>query len=511
MRLIAAAAVIAMCLIGPAAAADFNARELLKEFSLDQVLPLPIRRSVTEIAVFNTETGRVRWLKVLMGLEPEPTAARLSTFFDRPVDADALRVVHAGSDGLLCTCQQLLGPDEYLVSEDPIRDASGRYVSINDEAYKAITELIDYPLTSTDLVNVMLSELAYVNNDDAVRGFLTARGFEVLLTHGFLNAERRSLSLTLPIIVAHHTPTRAGYVAIRGTAEVTDLQTSLQAALVPWAQNAGLVHKGFYDAAVMTAGLVQSALRELATRDPAMPLFATGHSLGAAVATILTLRVGQDFPTLRAVGFAPPPLGNNAFLDAVRERTPHITSFFVPNEEIRGLGDLSRISELRWLGTEKLLDDMGATANRYHYVINYLKGVLAASGGDVKAYEQSLPICVLYKTPCFTGWREHVIPQCVLDKPDCVKNRWSEMQRWLSADNDDPAPSARQTLATLKMRVLRGNPPDHLRPLIYAEMARVAGAAGAPQEAMGYLTAAERITGTRPLYATIRTRLAEKP
>src|SRR5690606_33376013 len=113
-----------------------------------------------------------------------------------------------------------------------------------------------------------------VNNNDAVRAFLEARGFTVLLTHGFLNAEKRAVSLTLPVIVARHAPTGAGYIAIRGTAEVTDLQTSLQAALVPWAQNAGLVHKGFYDAAVATTILVQDTLRDLRNRAPALPVYA---------------------------------------------------------------------------------------------------------------------------------------------------------------------------------------------------------------------------------------------
>jgi hypothetical protein len=328
----------------------------------------------------------------------------------------------------------------------------------------------------------------------------------VLFTHGFLNARKHNTTLLQPLIVARHDATRAGYIAVRGTAEVTDLRTSLQAALVPWAQNAGLVHKGFYDAATEAARLIRPSLSEMKASDATLPIFAAGHSLGAAVASMLTLRLADEFPTLRAVGFAAPPIGNAAFLRAVRERAAYVTTFFVPNEEIRTLGDLSRLSELQWLGTEKLLADMGATANRYHYVINYLKGVLAQSGGSVKAYERALPACVLYKTPCFTGWRENILPLCVLDDPACVRKRWPEMQVWLDkAPADDAA--ARERLAELKLLALRGNPPDHLRPLLYAEMARVAAEARAPEESGGFLTAAERLTGPRALYTAMRARL----
>jgi pimeloyl-ACP methyl ester carboxylesterase len=501
MRHFASALVVGLlCVVAPGVAAQESG------VSLDQPLPLPILRKVTEIAVFNADTGSVRWLKVLRDVEPEQTANRLSRFLDRPVEAGALRVVRDAGDQLSCNCLPLLQPGEYLVSEEPIRDVSGRYVSVNDESFKAITELLDYPLNEPALTGVMLSELTYVNNDDAVRRFLSARGFDVVLTYGFLNAERRESTLTLPVIVARHDATGAGYIGVRGTAEVGDLRTNLQATLVPWAENAGLVHKGFFDAANETVRIAGDALGEMHATAPQMPIYAVGHSLGAAVTAMLTVRLADDIPTLRAFGFAPPPIGNRAFAEAVRAHAAHVTNFFVPHEEIRTLGDLSQISKLQWLGAETLLDDMGATASRYHYVINYLKGVLKANGGSVKDYEQSLPVCVLHKTPCFAGWRENVVPLCVLDDPTCIETRWPEMRAWLMGGEAERT-TARTDLAALKLRVLRADPPPYLMPLLFASMARLAASAGLSAEALGYLANAERGTGPRRLYEVMRTRI----
>jgi triacylglycerol lipase len=102
-------------------------------------------------------------------------------------------------------------------------------------------------------------------------------------------------------------------VAFRGTqpTQLQDWVTDAQAVLVPGP--AGMVHKGFRDA----LGLVHRRVREAvsAFQDRGQSLWVTGHSLGAALATLFVamLRFEEDKPVFGLYTFGQPRTGDRGF------------------------------------------------------------------------------------------------------------------------------------------------------------------------------------------------------
>ena len=101
-------------------------------------------------------------------------------------------------------------------------------------------------------------------------------------------------------------------VAFRGTQidDPRDLLADLQAILVPWAASAGRVHAGF---AATALSLMPAIETWLAREAGARRLILSGHSLGAAMAT---LAASAWRPTL-LVTLGSPRVGDAAFADTV--------------------------------------------------------------------------------------------------------------------------------------------------------------------------------------------------
>jgi hypothetical protein len=98
-------------------------------------------------------------------------------------------------------------------------------------------------------------------------------------------------------------------VAFRGTQpeEVSDIATDIQFNRVQWQQGAGTVHAGFAKAALALMGPVQQWLQSEAV--PREHLMLTGHSLGAALATLLA----TVFQPAQLVTIGSPRVGDRAF------------------------------------------------------------------------------------------------------------------------------------------------------------------------------------------------------
>ncbi len=123
-------------------------------------------------------------------------------------------------------------------------------------------------------------------------------------------------------------------VAFRGTEPklLRDWVSDAQALLVPGP--AGMVHKGFRDA----LGLVYRRVRETvaAFQDRGQSLWVTGHSLGAALATLLVarLRFEEDKPVFGLYTFGQPRTGDREFARAFDADSKELTFRFVNNTDV---------------------------------------------------------------------------------------------------------------------------------------------------------------------------------
>ncbi|MBJ7308872.1 lipase family protein [Rugamonas sp. CCM 8940] len=98
------------------------------------------------------------------------------------------------------------------------------------------------------------------------------------------------------------------YVVFRGTQmdDPTDIGTDLDARLHAWPQG-GKVHTGFFNA----LDSIWDAVRGWLDANPATRLWFTGHSLGAALATLAASRAGRG--DARLVTFGSPRVGDHEF------------------------------------------------------------------------------------------------------------------------------------------------------------------------------------------------------
>ena len=108
-------------------------------------------------------------------------------------------------------------------------------------------------------------------------------------------------------------------LAFRGTQQIKDWMTNLDAATVPVSssrgETLGNVHRGFNEAFLS----VSDQIGPLLEGDEELPLFITGHSLGGALATLATWYLKGD-SLAACYTFGAPRVGDNGLMD--RFRTP---------------------------------------------------------------------------------------------------------------------------------------------------------------------------------------------
>jgi hypothetical protein len=466
------------------------------------MLSLDVYRNRTEIPVFNLRTGAVRWVIVVRNIDPGRGQSA-----NAPRGATTPFLWREG-DNLLCTCGGVLHDGEFLINEEPVRDAaSGYYVSIDDASFKELTMLADYPTTASDLSAGALADLAYVNNEYAARLALELHGFDTEYIYGFFGAAAPKSESNLHLFVARQRRSGEIYLAIRGTNDIGDMITNLAAQPVSWDGKNGRVHRGFRELALAAVKLVRPVLISLHRDNPDAPLIACGHSLGAAVAALVNVSLSASLPTLRTIGLAMPPVGTTAFVSEEAEQLARITSYFVSHDEIRELGYLAGTSHLQWIGREVTLGDMGRTAGHYHYVINYLKGFLTAHGLPIAAFERQMPICTLRGLSCFTGRHELVMSLCVYDNAQCLERDWPQMAQWMVAAPTDPQSDLVE--AHLAEETMIADPPsDDIRPLMFLELAALhAGTDGATSSR--FLAEARATVGDVWLVRAVQSRLTD--
>jgi triacylglycerol lipase len=160
-----------------------------------------------------------------------------------------------------------------------------------------------------------MARLAYCRNDGdfafdraRTRSVLAGIGYEVA-DGNFYESNQTSHSGGTHCFLAVNPVEQAAVLSFRGTDanDPTDLVNDIDARPIAW-EKGGRVHKGFADAVSTVRGGVMQAITSFAGR-----LLITGHSLGAAMATLTaSLKTPAALYT-----FGSPRVGDSAFVDAL--------------------------------------------------------------------------------------------------------------------------------------------------------------------------------------------------
>ena len=101
------------------------------------------------------------------------------------------------------------------------------------------------------------------------------------------------------------------YVVFRGSTSIQDWLDNLDAILTTYSACSKCeVHKGFYDAEQSVLGQVLPAVQSLVSKYPSYEVVVTGHSLGAALATLTAMDLFYaNVKNLRLFNFGSPRVG----------------------------------------------------------------------------------------------------------------------------------------------------------------------------------------------------------
>jgi len=134
---------------------------------------------------------------------------------------------------------------------------------------------------------------------------------------GFINKAETSTHVSLLQVKGINSdgfPQPCLVVAFRGTDDLVDWNNNIKSMQTPF-NECGLVHAGFNIA-------YQSIKEELFfyLEDLSLPIFITGHSLGAALATLLTAEIMERPNFESCYNFGSPRVGDTAFANALADK-----------------------------------------------------------------------------------------------------------------------------------------------------------------------------------------------
>ena len=117
--------------------------------------------------------------------------------------------------------------------------------------------------------------------------------------------------------IGYHTGQRAIYVVFRGSESLQNWLDDLDVVLTGYSApgcSSCEVHKGFYDAEQSVFQNVVSQVKALLATYPGYQVVFTGHSLGAALATLFSIDfVNAGISNVRMFNYGSPRVGNTNF------------------------------------------------------------------------------------------------------------------------------------------------------------------------------------------------------
>jgi len=125
--------------------------------------------------------------------------------------------------------------------------------------------------------------------------------------------------------------TNSIFVSFRGSSNIQNWIDNIQVSKIsPYADTSISVEKGFYKAYNYIKPELLNNLPILAKRYNTNKLLITGHSLGAAMATLMTYDIVSSFPSYKMaylVNFGSPRVGNQAFVDSFNKYARSFTHY----------------------------------------------------------------------------------------------------------------------------------------------------------------------------------------
>ncbi len=279
-------------------------------------------------------------------------------------------------------------------------------MSVQPIPYDATRNALFHPGTATDFfaqgrpetdaaLCAEMARLAYVKETPELQSYLARAGFEF---DGVLGYTRRGTQA----FVAHDRSNTITVVAFRGSEpdDPSDLFADAKFALTDWTDAAGRslgqVHNGFADAARETERVDDRDIeifpelkRLIDAKIPAQRILLTGHSLGAALATLMASWV----PAAHLYTFGSPRVGDAAFAQSLKnplsvrvvnccDIVTRIPPESVPGFEYRHVGTLEYIDRngkrLGFASASTIDADRLAGAAHYFFHHAFLRGTVFA-------------------------------------------------------------------------------------------------------------------------------------
>jgi triacylglycerol lipase len=214
--------------------------------------------------------------------------------------------------------------------------------------------------------------LAYVKNWDAVKAILTTTRFDNVKAIGADAAKS-----TKGFFAARSGPSPFAIVAFRGTDRDDRRNAATDADTLPESRDGYIVHRGFSQALDQVWDEeVKPALADFIGSYPGAAVYFTGHSLGAALATIAVTRFEADICVLYTVGS--PRVGDDRLVRAVLQKTRQVIRF-VNSQDIVTLipPEIPLEHYYRHVGFEKYIDRNGVI---HDHPSEFDKGIDVAQG-----------------------------------------------------------------------------------------------------------------------------------
>jgi hypothetical protein len=223
--------------------------------------------------------------------------------------------------------------------------------------------------------------LAYVKDWPAVKDILTKARFDdtkqvgpdpVLSTKGFFASRAGAAPFAI--------------VAFRGTDKDDPRNAATDADTVPAARDGYIVHQGFGKAFDQVwATEVEGMLADFMRAHPGACVYFTGHSLGAALATIAVTKFAGANCALYTAGS--PRVGDDRFARAVLQKTKRVFRFVNSQDIVTQIPPEVPLEHyFRHLGLEKYIDRNGAiqdNPSEFGRALDVTRGVIAHDGEAV--------------------------------------------------------------------------------------------------------------------------------